>query len=295
MRQRKYFYNTDTYRYEEYVPSARLWWRKIAWTAAFSIALATGFLLLNGFAWPDVYLQLQKERQQALSQDLMDGRLRLQQMALELDRIYAADQTYFRSILNLPRREGAAWELAGANAEDAQATQLPPSIQQTLRLSAQLRARLTLQDASMASLRKAAEENQDELRHVPTLRPTRGHVLSGFGYRKDPIQGGIQFHPGLDFHGQFGDKIFAVADGTVITSGFSNGGYGLEVEIDHGFGYVTKYAHLSKTKVKVGQAVKRKDVIGYIGNTGYSVGPHLHYEVIKNGVRLDPMDYVLSE
>ncbi|MBX3103089.1 MAG: M23 family metallopeptidase [Bacteroidetes bacterium] len=294
MRKRKYIYNTETYRYEEYRPGRALWWRKLGWATGFSCVLAAGFLCLNAFAWEDIHTQAQRKRQQVLGQQLMDSRLRLQQIDLELERIHSADQTYFRSILNLPRQPAETWESSAAQSPLV-ATGDQAAMHQALELSQRMRSKFGLQLKSMEQLAKAAEENRDELRHVPTLRPTRGHVLSGFGYRRDPIQGGVHFHPGLDFHGHFGDRIYAVADGTVITSGFSSGGYGLEVEIDHGFGYITKYAHMSKTKVQVGQQVKRRDLIGFIGNTGYSVGPHLHYEVIKHGVKVDPMDYVLSE
>jgi murein DD-endopeptidase MepM/ murein hydrolase activator NlpD len=130
---------------------------------------------------------------------------------------------------------------------------------------------------------------------VPTLRPLKGRILSGFGYRRDPISGGVHFHPGLDLDARYGEPIHAVAEGTVIEAGGSDGGYGIQVEIDHGYGYVTKYAHMSKLAVKPGQKVKRKDVIGYVGNTGYSVGAHLHYEVIRYGNKIDPRDYILAD
>jgi murein DD-endopeptidase MepM/ murein hydrolase activator NlpD len=118
--------------------------------------------------------------------------------------------------------------------------------------------------------------------------------VSHFGYRSDPFHGGGQFHPGVDLSARIGTPIKATGDGRVVAAGPFHG-YGIHVEIDHGFGYRTIYAHLSKTKVRVGEKVKRGTVVGLSGNTGYSTGPHLHYEVIKNGQKSNPLDYIYVE
>ncbi len=122
-------------------------------------------------------------------------------------------------------------------------------------------------------------------------RPVPGAVSSGFGKRVHPITGGIKMHNGLDMNAAHGQPIIAAADGKVILSGVK-GGYGNTVMIDHGGGMVTLYAHQSKLGVSVGQSVNRGQVIGWIGSTGNSTGPHLHFEVRINGVPRNPLDYL---
>jgi murein DD-endopeptidase MepM/ murein hydrolase activator NlpD len=117
------------------------------------------------------------------------------------------------------------------------------------------------------------------------------HLSSVFGYRTDPVFGGIQHHKGVDLSGKTGLPIHASGDGTVLVASYNGGGYGNMVEIDHGFGYTTRYAHLSEINVIEGQKIKRGDKIGKLGNTGKSVGPHLHYEIrLKNNPQ-NPLIY----
>jgi murein DD-endopeptidase MepM/ murein hydrolase activator NlpD len=137
-------------------------------------------------------------------------------------------------------------------------------------------------------------EKRALLDHTPSIWPTRGYFSRGFGVKFDPFTGNQQFHSGVDIANRTGTPIYAAADGTVKFAAFDNGGLGNLVEIDHGFGYVTRYGHMSKFKALKGQAVKRGMLIGYVGSTGYSTGPHLHYEVIKNDRQVNPMDYIVS-
>ena len=115
-------------------------------------------------------------------------------------------------------------------------------------------------------------------------------MASGYGWRVDPIYHIRRFHEGMDFSAPVGTEIFATGNGTVTYSGWRQG-YGETVEIDHGFHYVTLYAHCSKRLVRVGQKVKRGEVIAKVGNTGKSTGPHLHYEVHYNDKPIDPRNY----
>lgn len=116
-------------------------------------------------------------------------------------------------------------------------------------------------------------------------------LSSYFGYRTDPVYGGRQYHKGIDLSGRTGLPIYASGDGVVLTAAYNGGGYGNLVEVDHGFGYTTRYAHLSKISVRSGQKIKRGDKVGEIGNTGKSKGPHLHYEIrLKNNPQ-NPLIY----
>jgi murein DD-endopeptidase MepM/ murein hydrolase activator NlpD len=129
---------------------------------------------------------------------------------------------------------------------------------------------------------------------MPNIRPITGFITSDFGMREHPIFKRILFHAGTDFSAPVGTKVMATADGTVAFSGFDKG-YGKKVIVNHAHGYQTVYAHLSKTLIRQGQHVSRGDVIAFSGNTGVSTGPHLHYEVHKNNVQVNPTAYFPDE
>lgn len=136
-------------------------------------------------------------------------------------------------------------------------------------------------------------EQKEKLASTPALWPTRGYLTDGFGNRVHPITGKVHFHTGLDIATQLGNKVIATADGFVLFSA-ENNLMGKLVEIDHGFGFTTRYGHLSSYIVKEGDRVKRGQVIGYVGNTGRSTAPHLHYEVLYQNKHQSPMNYIFD-
>lgn len=139
---------------------------------------------------------------------------------------------------------------------------------------------------------QALSHVKQEARRLPLANPAPGHaVTSTFGVRRDPLIGSAAFHSGMDFRAPVGMDAKATAPGTVVKAGW-NGGYGRMVEVDHGQGFSTRYAHLSRISVAVGQKVESGDVIGRSGNTGRSTGPHLHYEVRHNGTALNPLRFL---
>jgi len=159
----------------------------------------------------------------------------------------------------------------------------------------------------MASLGKSFTHSGDQLQvleslllnqdldrsQTPSSTPlTSTYVSAPFGNRIDPINGGHEFHKGLDLNGQTGDPIHAAADGIVMRADFDAGGYGNVVDIDHGNGYATRYGHCSKLLVKVGDLVHAGDVIAKVGSTGHSTGSHLHFEVWINGAPVNPQPYL---
>ncbi len=138
---------------------------------------------------------------------------------------------------------------------------------------------------------------QNELLYesIPAIRPSEGTIADDFGMRMHPILKILRMHNGIDIITDIGTKVFAPGGGTVTDIGWKSG-YGLTLEIDHGFGYKTLYAHLDKTVIKVGQKIKRGDLIAYSGNSGrLTSGPHLHYEVHHNGVALDPINFIYDD
>lgn len=135
-------------------------------------------------------------------------------------------------------------------------------------------------------------EKADQLKHTPSIWPVNGIFVSDFGGRVDPFTGAIRYHKGIDISAVTGTSIIAPADGAVTFCGWS-GGWGLNLVIKHSETISTRYAHCSAIDVAVGQSIQRGDLIARVGSTGRSVGPHVHYEVLKNGVQIDPEDFII--
>lgn len=181
---------------------------------------------------------------------------------------------------------------------------IEPNIKNVNNALDDLEKRVAVRRASLQQLKQALEIQQQEFSTllpygasfgingtsvtVPSMWPTRGVVSSPFGLRWN----GTDFHPGIDIANDFGTPIVATADGTVTDAGWNSGGYGNKVDIDHGNGIMTRYGHAQAVVVSVGQHVRRGQVIAYMGSTGFSTGPHLHYEVRINGQPVNPAPYL---
>ena len=150
-----------------------------------------------------------------------------------------------------------------------------------------------LEEVKQQTLVGFLRSNKESLFSIPSVWPVKGYLTSGFGLRRAPTAGASRMHKGLDIANRVGTAVQAPADGKVTFSGY-DGAYGLCITIDHGNGLKTRYAHLHKSAVKPGDEVLRGEVIGALGNTGRSTGPHLHYEVHVNGVPVNPMRYILN-
>jgi murein DD-endopeptidase MepM/ murein hydrolase activator NlpD len=155
----------------------------------------------------------------------------------------------------------------------------------------QLKGAAAKQETSLQMLIEYFEDKRSLYASTPSVWPVRGWVTSPFGNRTSPFSGILKFHEGMDIAAQTGTPVVAPADGVVIKAGFGTG-YGNMVELSHGYGVKTIYAHNSRLNVKAGQRVKRGDVISYVGDTGSSTGPHLHYEVRVNGLPVNPVRYL---
>ena len=163
----------------------------------------------------------------------------------------------------------------------------------------QISKQLYIQSKSFDEIIELAKHKSEMLAAIPAIQPVSNKNLSrmasGFGPRIDPIYKTKKFHAGMDFSAKTGTPIYATGNGKIIRVRKSRKGYGNHVKIDHGYGYVTLYAHMQKYIVKKGQKVKRGEVIGYVGNTGKSVAPHLHYEVHKNGKKVNPVNFFYND
>lgn len=158
-----------------------------------------------------------------------------------------------------------------------------------------LSKQLYVQSKSLDEIVILASNKEKLLAAIPAIQPVKKgdltRMASGFGYRNDPFTKARKRHKGMDFTAPRGTPIYASGDGVIIRVDQASAGFGKHIRIDHGFGYVSLYAHLSKYNVKRRQKVKRGDLIGFVGNTGRSKGPHLHYEIHKNGVKINPINF----
>lgn len=162
-----------------------------------------------------------------------------------------------------------------------------------------LKYQLVLQSKSYDEIAKLSMSKEAMLASIPAIQPVSNEdltrIASGFGMRIDPIYRTPRMHSGLDFTAPVGTPIFSTGKGKVVAVEFNGGGYGNHVIIDHGYGYQSHYAHMSRFNCKVGQEVNRGDMIGFVGNTGKSTGPHLHYEIIYNGEKIDPVHFFYND
>jgi murein DD-endopeptidase MepM/ murein hydrolase activator NlpD len=162
-----------------------------------------------------------------------------------------------------------------------------------------LSARMAFQVKSYSQIEKLINNQESKLACLPAIQPVSNkelsRVASGYGMRIDPVYGTPRMHTGLDFTAPQGTPIYATGDGVVITSESSYGGYGNHVVINHGYGYQTLYGHMVRIKAGLGQRIKRGQIIGWVGSTGKSTGPHCHYEVKVNGVFVNPVYFFSND
>jgi murein DD-endopeptidase MepM/ murein hydrolase activator NlpD len=158
-----------------------------------------------------------------------------------------------------------------------------------------LQKQIVVQSKSLDEIAKLAEEKEKLLAAIPAIQPVKNQDLkrmaSGFGMRSDPFTKVRKMHWGMDFSAPRGTPVYATGDGVVIRADNTATGYGNHIRIDHGYGYESLYAHLFKYNVKKNQKVNRGDLIGFVGSTGRSEGPHCHYEIFKDGERINPINF----
>jgi murein DD-endopeptidase MepM/ murein hydrolase activator NlpD len=253
------------------------------------------------------YLSAAAEGRHLLS--LRGENLELRDQLLELQQQVAGLQTEMKSSLALQEQLRNIASLDPANIDMTQSgvggpapavtttEQISPEVRTDLqtvsRNLGQLLAQAKAQRSGYNDIMSALEGKRATWDHTPSVRPLQfGSITSHYGRRTDPFTGQLASHRGLDFAARPGTPIRATAAG-VVTDCARAGGYGLLIEIDHGNGLVTRYAHCSAITVKPGDRVERGDLIGRVGATGRASGSHVHYEVLKNGIQLDPMNFVL--
>lgn len=292
----RYYYDEETCTFEpERITIASMGRKTLSYISVSGLLAVMG-LALYFFVLDDpkhAYLKSQNAMLQGRVTDL-DGQLAA--LESQVDALHEQDNKFYRSLLNSDRIDDGYWNGGIGGAANFKKSEQPDALREAEKRLDLLNNKVKIQNKSYDVLFSLLAEKEDELRHTPAIKPVPGRIISGFGMRMHPIHGFRKMHTGLDMQANTGTAVHASADGIVKLSGTSRGGYGKQIEIDHGgYGYVTKYAHLSEIAVEQGAKVKRGDVIGYTGNTGLSKGPHLHYEIIKNGGKIDPIDYFYGD
>ncbi len=183
---------------------------------------------------------------------------------------------------------------SGARDDDQQVNATNPTLDPGLEKAESIAQKAQSIDRNLDTLAKFFEDKAYQMATSPSINPTAGWQTSRFGKRKDPFTGEEEFHYGIDIAASHGSPVFATADGYVHKIKEEKTG-GKVIILNHGGGVTTVYCHLSKFNVKIGQKVKRKDIIGFVGQTGKAIGPHVHYEVRKNGRAVNPYNYILEE
>ncbi|RBL93182.1 peptidoglycan DD-metalloendopeptidase family protein [Chitinophaga flava] len=302
MKKVKYFYNTQTLKYEKLVVSLRV---KILRILGFlSAAIVTGAIFLSV-----AYRVVDSPKEKSLRRDLegmkekydaLQGRMR--EVKGKLAQLEERDNEIYRVIFEAsPIPDSTRLGKINRDEEAAQLQSFASSeiIASTSVLLKEITNRIKAQEKSYEEIDNLVKNKQQMLASIPAIQPVANkdlkHVASGFGYRIDPIYKTMKFHAGLDFAAPSGTPIYATGNGVVEEASLSDVGYGNHVIVRHGYGYKTLYGHMFRMKVKAGQTVKRGDVVGWVGSTGKSTGPHCHYEVIKNGEKVDPVYFFFND
>lgn len=246
--------------------------------------------------------QLKAENQELMLQLELLGK-RVDQMSIILADLENRDDNIYRAVFEVEpipanlRRAGIGGVNRYKNLEKFKGS--ADIVIATTKKLDRLAKQLYIQSKSFDEIYSLAKQKEEMLASIPAIQPISNKDLtrlaSGFGMRIDPHYKTPAFHEGMDFTAPTGTPIYATGNGTIIRADRKARGYGNHVRVDHGFGYVTLYAHMSEIAVKPGQEVLRGEIIGYVGNTGKSSGPHLHYEVHKNDRPVNPINFYFSD
>ncbi len=299
----KYYYDTETCKYVRVKVSKSEITYNVLGFLAVSLIMASGLTGLYNTLFPsNREIALKKDNEELLmKQEIINSKL--DEMSAVLTALQDRDDNIYRVIFEVPPIPLEVRKGGTGGSEKYKDLLEEKLIREDLIISAfqkidNLKKRMYIQTKSHDELVNLSLKKADMLSSIPAIQPVSNGDLkrfaSGFGYRMHPIYKVRKMHTGCDFSAPTGTPIFATGDGVVIKVEMARG-YGNQVEIDHGYGYITKYAHMSKFEVKVGQRVKRGQNIGRVGNTGTSVAPHLHYEIIHNGVKVDPLNYFFND
>ncbi|NUM51467.1 MAG: M23 family metallopeptidase [Flavobacteriales bacterium] len=298
----KYRYNTQTLDYEKV---------KITWRTR--ILRAMGYFVTSGVIASGmvyiVYLIVESPKEKILQEENYQLQAqykilhkRMEDIEMVLNDIQTRDNNIYRVIFEAEpiseniRNAGFGGINRYKHMEGFRSSDL---LVETTKRVDKISKQLYIQSKSYDEVFSMAKKKEQLLASIPAIQPVSNkelkYMASGFGFRIDPVYKTTKFHAGIDFTAPIGTPVYATGDGVIMPYAEGYSGYGNFIRINHGYGYVTLYAHLSKMAVKASQKVKRGDIIGYVGNTGKSVGPHLHYEVRKNDNPINPINFFFND
>jgi murein DD-endopeptidase MepM/ murein hydrolase activator NlpD len=300
MKRVKFYYDAEKLAFKQIVTKNST---KIAYALLFLVSSTLfgflSFFILNMtsfFETPKSKLQARELEIMKLNYNLLNRKIAVMEEGLSAieERDNTIYRVYFNSapISNEVRRAGLVGKNNYKDLEDFNNSDL---ILSSSKKVDEIMKALAIQSVSLDEITKLAKQKALLLKSITAIQPIKNeelkHMASGLGYRSDPFTKIRKFHNGMDFSAKSGTPIYATGDGIVKKADGTVSGFGNHIEINHGYGYMTLYAHLSKYKVRAGQKVKRGDIIGYVGSTGRSEAPHLHYEVHKNGKVVNPLNF----
>ncbi len=294
---KKFYFNPDTTKYEEIQITFSYRLRRILYHLLSGITLGVAFF----FLFVSI-VKSPKEKEIALERSRIEGQYKALQGQMNeiqgvLTDLQQRDNNLYRVVFQAEPIPNDARQSATSNVEYydrlLKMTNSQIVVETTRKLN-QLKKQLYVQSKSYDEIVQLAQNKEEMLKCIPAIQPVANkdltRVASGFGYRIDPVYHTRRLHEGMDFTAPVGTDIYATGNGKVVSAGWEQG-YGNSIKIDHGFGYETFYAHLSAIHVNVGSSVTRGQVIGLVGNTGKSTGPHLHYEVHQKGRPVNPQNF----
>lgn len=289
----KYYYDTEKMTFEKARFDASRIMRLLSSYLLIGTVIGAGVYLYMTFLFDSPEEKALRNQNRELRTEIKNFKGTIDQLTGEIESLHRMDAEVYRSILNAEPLSANEWK-AGRGGSVGVA-EMDAEVKDTRAELEKLEAQVKIQKQSYADIMQSLTNRKEELRHMPSIRPVRGELISGFGMRRHPLNDIMRMHEGLDFVAPVGTPVYATADGVVKFAGVKNNGYGIHVDVDHQHGFASKYAHLSKVAVREGQRVKRGDLLGLVGNTGLSKGPHLHYEISRVGKKIDPIDYFYSD
>ena len=302
----KYYYDTETCRYER----AKVTYTDIVLNMlgffAVALLMSLGFVLVyNTYFDSPVEVTLKKENRE-LKKYYAELQGEMDEVNSVINALEERDNNIYRKIYEAEPLSSTIREAGHGGAEEykdimEKGLYDEDLVIKTFKKVDKIKRQASIQNQSFDEIMQMAKENEAMLSSLPSIQPVSNPELtklaSGFGMRINPFHKARVMHSGIDFAAPRGTEVFATGSGEVKfvkNDSELQTGYGNYIEIDHGFGYVTKYAHLGEIKVKRGEIVKRGQVIGLVSNTGGSAAPHVHYEVIKDGQKIDPSSFLIQ-
>ncbi len=294
----KYYYDSETLSYKKIEKNIKKQIIRVLLVMIASIlSMILGFFIIGNFFDSPKQKQLQRELDFVKINEQLHNK-KIQQLENILKEVEERDNNIYRLFfeVNPIPEERRNSGLGGVNRyKDLHGYDNSEIVLEVTKNIDLLSKRLYIQSKSLDEILKLAENKEKLLSAIPAIQPVKKEDLtrmaSGYGMRQDPFNKAWKMHWGMDFTAPRGTPVFASGDGVVKRADNKASGYGKHIRIDHGFGYISLYAHLNKYNVRKGQRVKRGDLIGFVGSTGRSTAPHLHYEIHKNKKKLNPLNF----